>query len=145
MIVVGGYKIERLVPILTKYPKVELIYNPNYLEGMFSSVKTGFSQVREERFFFIPGDYPLISPKAYEDMLKINGQIIIPTYQNKKGHPVLLKKILLKELLEQSNYTNLRDFINNKEYLTLEVQEPGILLDMDTMEDYKLAQLMVNC
>lgn len=38
IIVVGGYNIEKLAPVLDKYSKIKLIYNENYQSGMFSSV-----------------------------------------------------------------------------------------------------------
>lgn len=66
--VIGGsrfYLLQELLP-KQKYPMVELIFNRNYHQGMFSSVLTGFRQVRESRFYFIPGDYPLVSSYVYE-------------------------------------------------------------------------------
>ena len=38
IIVVGGYKIERLNFLSDKYDFVELIFNENYKDGMYSSV-----------------------------------------------------------------------------------------------------------
>lgn len=141
IIVVGGHRMEEIKDVLDKYPKVELVYNPDYLEGMFSSVKKGLSHIKEERFFLIPGDYPVISKKIYEDMLKIDRDIVIPVYNGKKGHPLLMKSYLIKELLEDIHYETLRDFISEKGFTSINVEEPGILMDIDTMEDYKRACL----
>ncbi len=38
IIVVGGYRIEKLKEIFCEYSKVEVIFNENYQSGMFSSV-----------------------------------------------------------------------------------------------------------
>ncbi|HHF57961.1 MAG TPA: nucleotidyltransferase family protein, partial [candidate division WOR-3 bacterium] len=46
IIVVGGYKIERLREILSSYEKVEVVFNKNYKRGMFSSVKEGVKYVQ---------------------------------------------------------------------------------------------------
>ncbi|RXI48254.1 nucleotidyltransferase family protein [Clostridium tetani] len=141
IIVVGGHRIEDIKGILDRYTGVELIYNPNYLEGMFSSVKKGVIHIKEERFFLIPGDYPVINKKTYEDMLKLDKDIVIPMYNGKKGHPVLMKSYLIEELLKDASYKALRDFINKKGFIPIKVQDPGILMDIDTMEDYKRAVL----
>lgn len=136
IIVVVGYKAEIIKSILDKYSKVELVYNKDYEQGMFSSVKEGFKQVKEDRFFFTPGDYPCIDSDVYRQLLKVSGDIIIPTYNNKKGHPVLIAKKVIDEILRQDDFFNLRDYINYKGYKAVPVEEEGILMDIDTAEDY---------
>lgn len=137
IIVVGGYKIENLEPILDKYKNVELVFNENFMEGMFSSVKKGISAVREDKFFFTPGDYPLINEEVCKQLLSAKGDIIIPTFNGRKGHPILMKTFLAKEVLQEGKYSNLREFINNKEAIQVPVKSQGILFDVDTIDDYK--------
>lgn len=137
IIVVGGYKIELLQPIIEKYKNVELVFNENYEEGMFSSVKCGLKAVREDEFFFTPGDYPLISKEVYSKIISVKGDIIIPTYEGKKGHPILIKSKFIKEILEEGRYETLRDFINSKSPNFIEVNHKEILMDIDTIEDYE--------
>lgn len=134
--VVGGYKIENLEPIIQKYKNVELVFNENFMDGMFSSVKKGFSCVKEEAFFFTPGDYPLIDNRVYKQLLNNGGEIVIPTYEGRKGHPILIKSSLIKELLEEDKYSNLREFITSKSPALVPVHNEGILLDIDTINDY---------
>ncbi|CAG7839583.1 MULTISPECIES: nucleotidyltransferase family protein [Clostridium] len=134
--VVGGYKIEKLEPIINKYKNVQLVFNENFMEGMFSSVKKGFSCIKEESFFFTPGDYPLIDKEVYRELIKKQGEIVIPTYKGRKGHPILMKSHLINEVLEENNYSNLREFIGSKSPVFLPVHNQGILLDIDTINDY---------
>lgn len=136
IIVVGGCRIEEIKDILDIYPKVDLIYNPDYLAGMFSSVKIGLDNIKEERFFLIPGDYPSINKKTYSEMLSINKDIVIPTYNGKKGHPLLMKSYLISNLKEDITCNTLRDFIHKQNISLLDIDDPGILIDIDTMEDY---------
>jgi molybdenum cofactor cytidylyltransferase len=42
-----------------------------------------------------------------------------------------------KQLLYDNSYDNLRDFINSKGFIPVEVEDRGIILDVDTMEQYK--------
>lgn len=135
--VVGGHRIEDIKDILDEYSKVELIYNTNYSDGMFSSVKKGLNNVTGERFFFIPGDYSAIDKKVYEKMLEVDEDIVIPLYNERRGHPLLMKKTLIDDLLNDTNCKNLRDFINKKGFIDININDPGILMDIDTIEDYK--------
>jgi molybdenum cofactor cytidylyltransferase len=137
VIVVGGYRIEKLIPVLCRYHKVEIVYNKNYEQGMFSSVKEGFKSVREERFFYTPGDYPIIGKEVYEKMLKFDGDIIIPVYNGIKGHPLLMKSCIAKEFIYSDKYSNLREAVSSKETNLVDVNDPDILKDIDTMDDYK--------
>lgn len=137
IIVVGGHSSKDINHILNKYPKVELIDNPNYLDGMFSSIKKGFSNVVEERVFLIPGDYPVVDRQTYIDMLKVDEDIVIPTYNRRKGHPLLMKSYLIGELLKDTTCKTLRDFTTKKGFASINVADPGILMDIDTIEDYK--------
>jgi len=140
IIVVGGYKIEEIVRTLEKYKKVKIVFNANYEKGMFSSVKEGIKYISTERFFLTPGDYPLINSKLCTLMLDVEGEIIIPICNNKKGHPILLKKHLINKILNEPESSNLRDFIRKEKYVTYETKDHGILIDIDTLKDYENAK-----
>jgi molybdenum cofactor cytidylyltransferase len=137
IIVVGGYQIDKIREILGNNPQVEIVFNSRYAEGMFTSVKTGMSQTRGERIFFTPGDYPLINPEICCQLLKVDGDIIIPTFGGHKGHPVLFNGKIVRELLVENDSSNLRDFIQRRGFQTLTVADDGILIDLDTQEDYQ--------
>lgn len=140
IIVVGGYNIKNLASILDKYPKVELVYNKDYETGMFSSVIEGFKHAAGDRIFLIPGDYPLIGQAVYESLLRAESDIAVPAYGGATGHPVLINRRMANRLLSTSEYSNLRDFIADHSFKTVEVQSPGILMDIDTPEDYRKIQ-----
>ena len=143
IIVVGGFGIGNIKPVLSEYKKVKLVYNPNYKDGMFSSVRTGLAFVNAERFFLIPGDYPAIRASVYKDLIDTDGDIIIPTYKLERGHPVLMKSFLVGEIIQNNRYTNLQEFIYDKGCKEIELGECGILMDVDTPSDYaKVVQYM---
>ncbi|WP_297418224.1 nucleotidyltransferase family protein [Clostridium sp.] len=137
VIVVGGYNYSTIAELLRPYEKVKLIFNENYMDGMFSSVKAALTQVKNEKFFLIPGDYPVIKKDTYKQMLKAEGNIIIPVYMRKKGHPILCNSNLIHKIIDDLNYKSLRDFINNNSFTSVEVEDEGIFMDLDTMEDYE--------
>ena len=138
IIVVGGYQIEKLEPIVEKYSKVELVLNEDYMQGMYSSVKKGMSCIREEKFFLTPGDYPLIEPEVYRQLLLYNAAVVIPTFEGRKGHPILFKSTIIDDVLNNAAYQNLREVISHQEIALATVNCKGIMMDLDTWSDYEM-------
>lgn len=143
IIVVTGYQGDLVRSALQGHPKVELVDNPNYQEGMFSSMKTGLPYIKGDRFFFLPGDYPIISPSVYEAMLAVDYEIVVPVHEGQTGHPVLLKYSVIERIFDSPEITSLREFIRQRDPCYLEVNCPGILIDIDTMEDYQRALALI--
>jgi CTP:molybdopterin cytidylyltransferase MocA len=61
--------------------------------------------------------------------------IIIPAYRGRKGHPTLFPRSVLEDL---GKVATLRDVIgrHHAKIFLLEVEDEGVVLDMDTPEDY---------
>lgn len=144
VIVVVGYKKERIIEFTKGYANVEVVFNPRYTKGMFTSVKEGVKHVRSQWFFLTPGDYPLITKAIYQKLLDARSEsgqcIFIPVFNGRKGHPILVKSDLVKELLGEPVDSNLRKFINRKGFTPVGVDDDAILVDIDTMEDYQRAK-----
>jgi molybdenum cofactor cytidylyltransferase len=136
--VVGGYKIENLQPIVEKYSKVELVLNEDYMQGMYSSVKKGMSCIREDNFFFTPGDYPLITPEVYSELLLHKAPVVIPTFEGRRGHPILFNSDITYDVKHCTTYKTLREVIRTKYIVLTEVNCRGIIMDLDTIEDYEM-------
>lgn len=144
IVIVGGHRIEDIYGITKKYPNIDLIYHRDYLSGMFSSVKAGLQLLEGDRFFLIPGDYPMINKSTYQRMLTIDEDIVIPTYNKKRGHPVLIKTHLVDRILDDLSIHSLKDFIEKNGSTTVDVVDPGILFDVDTIEDFKRINIVTN-
>ena len=138
VIVVVGWQAERIRSLLTGYDKVECVPNADYRSGMFSSVKTGIAHVRAPRFFLLPGDHPLIGSDVYTRMLTVTGDIVIPTFEGHKGHPVLISSRLTPEIQGYPDSASLRDYIRAKGHAEVQVEHDGVLIDIDRPEDYEL-------
>ena len=144
VIIVTGYKKEKIIQLTEEYSNLEVVFNPRYPEGMFTSVKEGVKHVKSQWFFLTPGDYPLITKAIYQKLLDARDDsgpcIFIPVFKGRKGHPILVKSDLVKELLEEPDDSNLRKFINRKGFTPVEVDNDAILVDIDTMADYQRAK-----
>lgn len=142
--IVGGFQIEKLQPIVKRYSKAELLNNERFLEGMFSSVRMGVEAVSTPRFFLTPGDYPMISKEVYQELLKYKAPVVIPSFEGRKGHPILAESSVMKQALMKKEYSNLGELIKELETVIVPVACPGVALDIDTMEDYELMQRQLN-
>lgn len=137
IIVVGGHQHEIICDLVKDIPKVKAVKNEHFELGMFSSVRRGIKEVTSERFFIIPGDQPVVKTDTFKLLLESKGDIVIPRYKGKKGHPVLFDSKLADEILSWDNTEILRNYIHSKEQVIIvDVEDPGIGLDVDTAEDY---------
>lgn len=147
IVVVGGYKIEKIRELTAKYSNVKVVNNKNYKAGMFCSIKTGVQEIKGDYFFYTPCDYPLITKDIYTKLLHANQQnqlkninnIFIPKFKERKGHPVFFDRNVIPCILQEPDNSNLKAVINQLGFKTVEVDDDCILFDIDTMEDYQKA------
>lgn len=138
IIVVGGHQHEIICDLVKDIPKVKAVKNENFDLGMFSSIRRGIKEVRSDRFFIMPGDQPVVKAETFKFLLEKEADIVIPRYKGKKGHPPLFDSKLIEEILSWVDTEILRNYIHSKEQvIIIDVDDPGIGLDVDTAEDYE--------
>jgi CTP:molybdopterin cytidylyltransferase MocA len=144
--VVLGHRADDLKPVVDR-SHVRWIFNERYDEGMYSSVVSGVSGLYSARaevkgVFLLPVDMPLISSLTIKKITmaySISGShIFYPTYLKQRGHPPLIPSDLFSEILAWNGPGGLRSFLERYEARAsgVEVQDKGILMDIDTPEDY---------
>jgi molybdenum cofactor cytidylyltransferase len=109
---------------------------------MATSVKTGMACIDPDATGVLVClcDHPLVRPATIEAMHSAHARmpdaIIIPVYKGRKGHPTLFPRPLLEEL---GTGATLRDIIghHHEKISFLIVDDEGVILDMDTPEDYR--------
>jgi len=136
IVVVGGHDYKSIETIIKKYNGVMLVENKDYDLGMFSSVKRGVKEMTGD-FFLIPGDYPAVKQSTYLSLIKGAGDFVVPVYKGRKGHPVLIKGNLIPALNSEPVESNLKVFRDGCKTDFIEVYDEGVLLDIDTREDYE--------
>ena len=143
--VVVGHRANELLPVLDRLG-VQAIVNPNFAEGMFSSVTVGVKSLPPEvvGFFLLPVDNPIVNRHTLETLQKAffstEYGIIYPSFQGKRGHPPLISRRYINEVLTWNKPGGMRAMLEQFEHDALEVDvvDQGILLDMDTLEDYHM-------
>jgi molybdenum cofactor cytidylyltransferase len=122
-----------------------VVANPDPSSGPVSSLQAGIRALPEgiSAILFSPVDHPLFSSATVEALIggleKTNAPLVVPAFDGWRGHPVLFHKDLFPELLEkdlpEGARTVVRRYLDAR--LQLAVNDPGILADIDTPEDYR--------
>jgi molybdenum cofactor cytidylyltransferase len=138
VILVTGHDAKELEKLFSGRASVELVFNPGYEKGMFTSIKAGVAHVRTERFFVALGDMPLVGKDVYEKLLSYRDvPAVIPKYRGKKGHPVLLTREVGEIISALGPDSTLRDALARVPTLAVPVEDRYILLDVDERGDYE--------
>ena len=129
------------VMAVKRFP-IRMVFNPVPESDMAESLRAGLRAVAKSSsgILISLADQPLVSVETIKSLVALHGQgpdrILIPQYETKKGHPVLLPKGLLEGIFYGGT---LRDIIKKypERVRLLPVMDKGVLLDIDTVDDYK--------
>ena len=123
-----------------------LLVNKDYKKGQLSSLITGIKNVPEETEAVLVClvDHPFITEELVNQIVNTfkerKSPIIVPVYQGKRGHPVLFARSLFNEILNAPEDKGARYVVysNEEKVCELETSEKGILIGIDTPEDYQI-------
>lgn len=126
------------------------VFNPDYAEGMFSSIKAGVKALPDDTgaFLVLPVDIPLVRSSTVRaltfDYSADPADIIYPTFKGERGHPPLINAALIPEILAHDGTGGLRTILEKYEQTSRDRDMPdiGILRDLDTPKDYERACLI---
>ncbi|HJN18835.1 MAG TPA: nucleotidyltransferase family protein [Armatimonadota bacterium] len=123
---------------------VEITPNPNVDSQMLDSVRCGLRALPPDcrSVMVVLGDQPGITPGIIDAVLAVNAPIVVPVYAGKRGHPLLLSTEYVDEILTGHDEVGLRGLLqaHADEVMELNVDDAGVLEDMDTPEDYQRIQ-----
>jgi len=119
--------------------QIKCVYNENFTLGMFSSIQKGCNEAAAPNFFLTPGDCPLVKKATVQLLAKQKGNVVIPSFNYKGGHPIKLSSEVKQKILQTNPESNLRDVLGGLEKNYFNVADPGILTVVDTPEDYRKA------
>jgi len=140
IIIVLGADSTELKPYILNHKMVKFVYNKDYKLGQTSSFKTGLKEIAadSQAVLLLPIDYPFIKIETIESMIicfnNMLPNIIIPTYQEIKGHPPIFHTKLKSELLNLDDTVgiNMLAQMHEKQTVFLPVDDQGILLSFNT-------------
>jgi molybdenum cofactor cytidylyltransferase len=109
---------------------------------MSSSMRIGLAEINASStgILICLADQPLVAAETFISLrlghLEKPDRILVPLFNGKRGHPPLLPKKIAAEI---STAPTLRDLIesHSAEVCCLDVPDEGVVLDMDTLEEYE--------
>lgn len=144
VIVVLGANAEVIEPGIKKYD-VKIVHNPNWAEGMSSSIKAGINHINEDRAIsnaiFMLCDQPFVNRALIDSLLykqqETNQSIIACTYKDTVGVPALFDRSLFAQLLSLQGQEGAKKILNAypNDITTIPFKKGDI--DIDTLQDYQ--------
>ena len=148
VVVVLGANSSLIQSHLTHLP-VQIVYNPDWPEGMASSIRIGLSALLyfspdTEGVIFAVCDQPYITTDLFLEMISVGSKsykpIVACLYNNVLGTPVLFKKECFDMLLALKDNEGARKVIQSHPESVEAVPFPLGVFDVDTMQDYDALQ-----
>jgi molybdenum cofactor cytidylyltransferase len=144
--VVGGNNELALRPVVYS-GGASLVRNPTPELGQFSSLQAGLREVlthgRDSAMVTLV-DRPPPKPETLNDLVNVFSArergvwAVVPEYQGKHGHPILLGREMMEAFLRAPASANAREIehTNQERIAYVAVADPLVTLNIDTPEDY---------
>ena len=145
IIIVLGANEDEIKPYILNHRKVKVVYNKDYNLGQTSSFKVGLKKIsgHAQGVMLLPVDYPLVKAQTVDLLIEqFNTQrpfILIPTYQNKKGHPPVFHIRAKDGLLQLENTLGLNAFQHRhaSEIFLCPLEDRGVVSSFNTPEEFE--------
>ncbi|KYJ85806.1 nucleotidyltransferase family protein [Sulfurovum riftiae] len=133
--VVLGYEYEKIRRVLAK--NVTVVYNENYDEGMFSSVKKAFQSLDREALVFCHIDRPVPDLSVFKALLENGKRVAVALYNGKKAPPVRIHASVKDSLLD-SDLKRLDHWVSAEDDVAyVDVDDPKVHYNANTDEALK--------
>lgn len=143
-VVVTGHDAEALREMLMDFD-VQYIHNVKYTDGMGTSIAKAVQHIRDwDAALIVLGDMPFVSIQTLQELLQKSlenpNQIIAPTFNGRRGQPVIFPARFFDELKRCTGDVGGKRVLkaNPDSVILLEVDDEGIHWDVDTMELLRL-------
>lgn len=122
------------------------LVHTGYQQGMLSSIRAGLQALADEpveAILVCPVDHPRLKAKSIDRIIggfhPTRPPVVIPVYNGRRGHPVLFSRSVFGELINASDAVGARQVVwgHAGEVMEVELDDEGILVDVDTPEDYR--------
>ncbi len=146
LILVLGHEEEKIRSLVKDLPLI-IISNPDYANGITSSIQQGVRQATGNGYMICLADMVSISPAEYE-LLRIAFEkqwlldsecICQPRYQDLKGNPVIFSSYYREDILRHEDMDGCKGIVeDNREHIHwIDMPTNHVLLDLDHPADYE--------
>jgi molybdenum cofactor cytidylyltransferase len=147
LVITGAWRdaVESEVANLSEFFPVKAVYNPGFDEGgMLRSIQTGITALTDGEAALVGlADQPQVEVETIRNIcqtyLRHRSPLVIPSYNNHRGHPWLVARSLWPDILSLSAVSTARDFLRNHKSEILYINATSsVLQDLDTPNDYEI-------
>jgi molybdenum cofactor cytidylyltransferase len=128
--------------------KVRLIENPDFREGLSSSVRVGVTAVSRQAdgIMVYLADQPLLEPadvnrilRAFAHAKEAGKSIVVPFFDKQRGNPVLLDSSYQDAILGVVGDVGCKGVIKRypDQVFVVQMESDHVIRDMDTIEEYE--------
>ena len=135
VVVVLGHRYDEISDILNK--EVEIIYNKEYEQGMFSSVQAVFKQTQAKQFLFCHTDRPIANKEVFLSLLQTTKEVSVAFCCKKKAPPIMMR-MSVKEKILDTKHIQLNHWISDfKDIEYIKVNDERIHFNANSDEELK--------
>ncbi|WGH74256.1 nucleotidyltransferase family protein [Tenacibaculum tangerinum] len=127
-----------------KHHPIEIIYNPNYKNGLSTSIAKGIEYIQEKNFdtvLIMLADQPHVTFEYLNSLIEISEKnplkIIASKYQHTVGVPAIFPKKYFHNLMNLKGDKGAKSFLESPTAEIIKTTISNNLVDIDTPEDYK--------
>ena len=142
VVVVLGAVVDSIVNLLSGFD-VDIVVNADWKTGQSSSIRAGVEvlPMSVKAALFLLADQPHVSSGLIKEIIRIYDEIqppyIVPVAGKVRGNPVLFGRVAFKDLMNLKGDSGGRELFPKYDGLRLQWDNPGILFDIDSQEDYQ--------
>ena len=133
IVVVTGYDAEAVENHCSRMGVVFLRNEAYETEDKLSSVKIGLNYLKNKcaRAFMAPTHVPFFSAETVKALESAEGQVVIPCYNKKAGHPILISESIFDHILTYNGDGGLKSALSQEgtAYRFIDVDDKGVLAD----------------
>lgn len=146
IVVVLGHQAERAGAILDGL-RLKFVVNEAYREGQMTSVYQGLLSLSQacDGVMICLSDQPLLQAADVNVLIEAfgkrsHGSIIVPTYQGKRGNPIVLDYQHREDILSGGHNLGCKKLIEKTPELvsSFEMSNNHVMVDLDTPEEYAI-------
>jgi len=143
IVVVLGHRAEEVRQTLRNFPII-FAFNPDSNSEMGASIAAGVRELPNstQATLIALSDHPAVPASVVSTLIETwedGARLVIPTWQGRGGHPVLVDLSFKHELLSLSSSGGLKALFaaHPEDLKRVPVTSPFIARDMDTWDDYQ--------
>lgn len=122
---------------------ITIALNSNPEWGRFYSLYLAVQNIPPNSYaFIVNADNPFINFEILKQVWeqRMNADYLYPVFSGKGGHPILISPRIISQIINESSYRyNLKDYLNRFSKLQVPVNDKGVLININSPEDYQLA------